>query len=1472
MIVFNLSFSSQGQDKFSNNMDVFIEELDDFISLSSDDEVKNISKNFVKIFRKKSLTNEEKNKTRNIIEALYKRNLKADPYYKSFLSSFIVINQIRQEKMLEWLNLTENSLINMSSKDFLKYCEFFIKFTGTGELRNNKKVKWTIDLSDYQYMTLNSRPYLIFKKEVDISCENSDGNFVISKVSGDFDILNDNFIGRSGEFVWDSEDSIKNNIKILMSSFFIDMKRPELISDSSSIFDLNYFNFPIKGTFKHNLVRGAAKDNFPVFKSFRKDLEILDILKDIDYVGGYTLKGSTFVADGRDDASARIIIRNNDKKILSASSSRFSIKNRVIYSTSSSVKIFIDNDSIYHPSLQFTYDEETRSLSLFRDKDGVSGASIYSSYHQMTFDPDILQWHIDENNIYIGSSSINSSSKVIFESVANYNDVLFHSLRGIDVINPLNAVSNFISVHQKDYFHASDFSQYMRKYSETQIKHYLMNLANKGFLFYDINTHIVKVQDKLFNYINANKGRVDYDVMYFESLVNIPNSTGMIVNASLDLLSKNMTISGVKDISLSDSQSVHVRPLDGNLLLGYNRDFDFSGRIVSGGTKFEPRFVIHGKNLSFSYDDFKIDLPKIDSIRISVPQLPIQRDRYGNEKLVKLKTVIQSGSGELLIDAKNNKSGLLKSKYPEFPIFKNFDRSYVYFDKPSIYDGVYNKESFYFYLDNFIIDSLESFDGRGLEFPGLFSSSDIFPNFKDTLTMMLDYSLGFIRQTPIGGFNVFGGEAKYEGMIALSNQGLQGSGTFKYLTSKTTSNDLNFLPDSIFLFGQSFILKEVNSGIEFPEISNTNIFGVFVPDINEYRVTSDYNSTDNFICFNNQAQLEGSVILKPTGLIGSGRMLLNKFNVTSNQFSYNAHWFASEAADLIIFSEEKDILFKSNNLRTRIDLDDQEGTFFSNGKGSYVEMLENKYICYIDNLHWNMDTDILSLGYEQSSGHGSKFVSIHPDQDSLSFTSKESIYDLNKNIIKVFDVDPIFVGDAIVLLPFSGLTIMKSAYIPKIDSAKIIMDKEFKYHEFNQSSINILGRLNYNASGNYTYIDEVGDSKVLFFDTIYTNEKGVSSATSQVLNINPLELGSKYLFKGSINLTSRIKDLNFDGFIKVKHDCNLNESQWFSCSSNIDPKDIKINISENLINEIDEELSLGIIASNDSSGIYTSFLSSKKYEMDAEIFSANGDLTYDKLSKVFKINSKDSVKNSILYNEEGCNMSAEGYLNLNFDFGQLNIVSLGSIDMDQNNNDVGLRIFLLLDFMFSKKALEVMSENIFEAYSDEVEFQYGNFYKKNLYKLLRGSNIDELLVDLEAFEEFSVLPKELNNTLSFTDVNFEWDKDQKAYISVGKIGLGNIKNKQLNTMLDGYIKLFNQDGKGILKIFLKTEFGDIYYFEYKNNVMYAHSTNEDFNKILIETKSKKRRAKERKGAPPYKYQYCDEDKMENFELQMKRIK
>ena len=36
--------------------------------------------------------------------------------------------------------------------------------------------------------------------------------------------------------------------------------------------------------------------------------------------------------------------------------------------------------------------------------------------------------------------------------------------------------------------------------------------------------------------------------------------------------------------------------------------------------------------------------------------------------------------------------------------------------------------------------------------------------------------------------------------------------------------------------------------------------------------------------------------------------------------------------------------------------------FFSNGRGSSLELLANQYICYVDRFHWDMDEELLTLG------------------------------------------------------------------------------------------------------------------------------------------------------------------------------------------------------------------------------------------------------------------------------------------------------------------------------------------------------------------------------------------------------------------------------------------------------------------------------------------------------------------------------
>ena len=83
--------------------------------------------------------------------------------------------------------------------------------------------------------------------------------------------------------------------------------------------------------------------------------------------------------------------------------------------------------------------------------------------------------------------------------------------------------------------------------------------------------------------------------------------------------------------------------------------------------------------------------------------------------------------------------------------------------------------------------------------------------------------------------------------------------------------------------------------------------------------------------------------------------------------------------------------FSANNLRSYIDLKNRQGEFNSNGFDSYVNLLSNQYICYIDKLNWDMEKDFLRLSSNsESSMNGSTFVSAHPDQDSISLIAKHA--------------------------------------------------------------------------------------------------------------------------------------------------------------------------------------------------------------------------------------------------------------------------------------------------------------------------------------------------------------------------------------------------------------------------------------------------------------------------------------------------
>ena len=145
-----------------------------------------------------------------------------------------------------------------------------------------------------------------------------------------------------------------------------------------------------------------------------------------------------------------------------------------------------------------------------------------------------------------------------------------------------------------------------------------------------------------------------------------------------------------------------------------------------------------------------------------------------------------------------------------------------------------------------------------------------------------------------------------------------------------------------------------------------------------------------------------------------------------------------------------------------------------------------------------------------------------------------------------------------------------------------------------------------------------------------------------------------------------------------------------------------------------------------------------------------------------------------------------------------------------------------------------------------------------------------LLLDLETRAEFIDFPDALNHTMSFTDLDLKWDDKEKAYINVGSIGLGSMGDYQLNSFLDGYIKIKKGRNNDILTIYLVTESYESYYFNYKSGVMRARSSNLAFNEAIQELKEGKRKAPHKGGIPAFRYQIAPQQSVDRFVKEMEK--
>jgi len=277
----------------------------------------------------------------------------------------------------------------------------------------------------------------------------------------------------------------------------------------------------------------------------------------------------------------------------------------------------------------------------------------------------------------------------------------------------------------------------------------------------------------------------------------------------------------------------------------------------------------------------------------------------------------------------------------------------------------------------------------------------------------------------------------------------------------------------------------------------------------------------------------------------------------------------------------------------------------------------------------------------------------------------------------------------------------------------------------------------------------------------------------------------------------------------------------------------------------------------DTIGLYSTFFNQKKNVYDMEIINPTYSLSFDKEQSAFTVNSKDSLDKTFTLFENTCTTSGEGEIDLNMNLGKVTVKIYGLIKNEIQAKKTDFQGFVLLDFSFSEQAMIAMAKDI--GGDDGIGYDdYDDLFVRNLRRVVTDKNeADKFKLDLE-MQKISSFPKELAHTLAFTDIRLSWNNNNRAFVSKGDVGLGNIYSNPINEVLNGLIVFEKEQGTSndVLLIDLKSAAGEYYFFKYKSGEMWSFSYNEDFKNSIINISASNRRLD---GKPKYNYDLRKED-------------
>lgn len=1419
---------------------------------------------------------DEKDAIRSVVETMRDKKLKSYPFLYDYVYSLMLLSESHQtpKSVIGWHAYAEELLIESTSSKFTDFTEFTIELMENDRLYFERSVSWYHRQSKFKF-ELDTNLLVRFE-QLSLVCATKKDSSTILNTEGVFNYDLQLWKGKNGTVKWarfgeESEEKIFAELQ----NYTIDVSKTTYSADSAVLHYERFFKNPILGTFIEKIKSSPpnSRTSYPRFDSYRDDFELVDVYPNISYFGGFSLNGLKLFGKSGEYNEAFVTLSYDNKDFGIAKSEVFRLEEDELESQKAEVVFYLEKDSLYHPGLRLRYNAENSEMQLLSDEQGADMVPFFDSYHQLDIYSPGLFWKLDSTEMYFKRIlGVHNENIAAFVSSNYFSERDFYAIQGIDELNPMYVLQNYLKTYNDKVIQVNSLAAYMKKPPE-QVSAMLINLSNNGFVVYNPREKTAIVKDRFYDFLDAKSGRSDYDIIRLESKVNRQ------ANAKINLQSLSLDVFGVPEVILSDSQQVYIYPYDNSISFKKNRDFAFDGQVHMG------LFDFYSRSNTFVYDSFMINMNYIDSLAFRVYSTD-SLERI--DSVIKVKNIIAKLNGKIYIDMPFNKSSL--KKFPEYPIFISDESSYVYFNEPFIQDSTLLAESFYYRIDPFQFDSIKTFSTAGMQFNGTLVSAGILPPIKQPLTVMPDYSLGFVHVTPEEGYPIYGGIGTFTDSVFLSNDGFTGSGKLNYLASSTTSDRYIFYPDS--LRAAAFNFRNLESPVEydFPFASADTVNLRWLIDTNVMIVD---NPIDSFMMYRN-ARFDGDLSMAPEYMDGIGAFNFEESEIRSKHFSFNYSNLSADSADFFLRKDVDTLVFQSHGYFAKIDFEQQRAWFNHSYENTFVEFPYNKYISNLDEVEWIMDEDKIELFSDLSTNYkaldtlndldlidyklkGPEFISIEQDPDSITrFFAGKATYNLNSFTIDVENVKLIKSADAAIFPNNEYVKILRDGGLLTLQNARIIADTLNKFHYIYEAEVDILNRHKYLAKGYINYVDRNKTKQPIYLIRIEVDGNGVTTGFGDLEPTEIFFLSPEYFFTGQISLKADNEFLYFSGGYRINEDCVGQEDKWVSFEKFLDPNNIYFDINENSRDLSQQVARFGLAYSADSKDFYPLILQSTESPNDDVMIEAKGQINYDTASSSFRVGSGFidekgiSDDNFVALNTNRCILEGDGTFDFGLGFTRINITSAGKFRHLVIPDSTYINSAMLMNFHFDQGALNMMIDSLRLVNSVVKNPGEGNF-PIFLRKVLGSQRSAKLVTEISLYGQMEKVPKALEHTLIFSELNMKWDQVSNSFLSEGPIGIGYIAGMPVNKYVNGFVQIEKGRNSSSMNIYLQLNEEQWYFFSYQHGIMQVISSDNAFNDYISLLKPARRVLNPESDTEYYEFVISTRRKVVDFLRKMENI-